>query len=88
MKKPYIGIVHDGARIIIDIKSVMAASESEAYLSLAKLIPTEGVELANVKIVVWQAGEKTPIYSGNDHTENFEYWTQSTTIDTGITTTL
>ncbi len=79
-KRAYIGLVHDNERIIVDITAVMADSESEAYLRFAKLIPSDGVNLADVKVVVWQAGTQNPVTFGHDHTENFEYWTTTTTL--------
>jgi hypothetical protein len=83
--KPYIGLIHDSARIIVDIRTIMASSESEAYLRFAQLIPSSGVNLADVKIVVWEACSENTVCFGHDHTE--DYWTTTTTFDPGITTT-
>jgi hypothetical protein len=55
-KKPYIGIIHDGERIVVGIFAFMAASEDEAYLAVAQRIPTSGVDLADVKIAFQEVG--------------------------------
>ena len=78
--KAYLGLVHDDERIIVDIRAIIANSESEAYLRFAKLIPSDCINLAAVKVVVWQAGETNTVTFGHDHTENFEYWTTTTTL--------
>lgn len=78
--KPYMGLAHDNERIVVNLIAVMASSESEAYLRVAERLPTAGVNLADVKVVVWQAGAENPITFGQDHTENFEYWTTTTTL--------
>lgn len=80
MKKPYIGLIHDSARIIVDITAVIADSESEAYLRFAELITTSDINLADVKVVFWEVGSPYPVTFGHDHTENFEYWTTTTTL--------
>jgi hypothetical protein len=77
--KPYLGLVHSGERIIVDLRAIMASNESEAYLRFAQFIPATDINLADVKIVVWQAGTTNPVTFGHDHTENFEYWTQTIT---------
>lgn len=78
--KAYLGLVHDNERIIVDIRAIIANSESEAYLRFAKLIPSDCINLDAVKVVVWQAGAPIPVTFGHDHTENFEYWTTTTTL--------
>lgn len=78
--KAYLGLVHDNERIIVDIRAVVANSESEAHLCFENLIPSDGINLDAVKVVVWQAGETNPVTFGHDHTENFEFWTTTTTL--------
>jgi len=78
--KPYLGLAHDNERIVVNLIAVLASSESEAYLRIAERIPTAGVELSDVKIVAWEAGTTNPVTFGHDHTENFEYWTTTTTL--------
>jgi len=78
--KPYIGLIHDRARIIVDLRAIMASSEGEAYLRFAQLITATDINLADVKIVFWEAGTPNPVTFGHDHTENFEYWTTTTTL--------
>jgi transketolase C-terminal domain/subunit len=78
--KPYIGLAHDGTRVVVNITAVFASSESEAYLCFAKLITASDINLADVKVVVWEAGTTNPVTFGHDHTENFEYWTTTTTL--------
>lgn len=78
--KAYLGLVHDNERIIVDIRAIIANSESEAYLRFAKLIPSDCINLDAVKVVVWPACSENTVCFGHDHTENFEYWTTTTTI--------
>lgn len=78
--KPYLGLAHDNERIVVNLIAVLASSESEAYLRISERIPTAGVELADVQIIVWEAGTTNPVTFGHDHTENFEYWTTTTTL--------
>lgn len=78
--KPYLGLAHDNERIVVDLRAVVASSESEAYLRIAELISATDINLADVKIVVWGAGTPNPVTFGHDHTENFEYWTTTTTL--------
>ena len=78
--KPYIGLAHDNERIVVNLTAVVANSESAAYIRIAERLPTAGVNLADVKIIVWEAGTTNPVTFGHDHTENFEYWTTTTTL--------
>jgi len=78
--KPYLGLAHNYERIVVNLTAIVADTESEAYLRISERIPTAGVELADVQIIVWEAGTTNPVTFGHDHTENFEYWTTTTTL--------
>lgn len=54
-KEPYIGFAHDDSNIVVHLFAFMASHTDEARLVVAQRVPTAGVELADVKIVVWQA---------------------------------
>lgn len=78
--KPYLGLAHDNERIVVNLTAILADSEGEAYLRFAQLITATDINLADVKVVVWEAGTPNPVTFGHDHTENFEYWTTTTTL--------
>lgn len=54
-KEPYIGFAHDDSNIVVRLFAFMASNTDEARLVVAQRVPTAGVELADVKIVVWKA---------------------------------